>query len=53
MTSRELAEKKNVTFLFTQRGYSYYSCGCRFYKVYNVDFDLNKAIPVDLKECAK
>ena len=51
MTGSELLEKKNVRFLFTQHGYSYYSCGCRFYKVQNMGFGLNKVIPVDLKEC--
>jgi hypothetical protein len=50
MTGSELIEKKSTKFLFSQHGYSYYACGYRFYKVYNIGFDLNEAIPVDLRE---
>lgn len=49
MTGGELIQKKDVAFLFSQHGYSFYAVGNRFYKVQNMGFDLNRAIPVDLK----
>lgn len=49
MTGKELLENKNTKYLFTQKGYDFYSLRHRFYKLNSFNAD-SKAIPVDIEE---
>lgn len=33
MTANELRKNRKATYLFTQHGWDFYSCGSKFYKV--------------------
>lgn len=47
MMKQELLEKKKAIYLFSQKGYSYYSFKDRFYKISRNE---KEAIPVDRKK---
>lgn len=49
MTGKELLQKKDTRYLFTQKGYDFYSLGHRFYKLDKFNTD-SKVIPVDIEE---
>jgi hypothetical protein len=48
MTCKELLANRKTRYLFTQKGFDYYECGYRFYKVDSSN--PGKAIPIDIKD---